>query len=1118
MYCRGRIIIVVVLLQFFGIVYAQPDLLFEHLGTNDGLPNSYVNSILQDDKGFMWFATRAGLVKYDGFGFFTFEYVQDDTLSLPSNQITSIIEDQQGDLWIGTYGGGLCQYNYLTNTYTRFDLLVEGKDQLSSNKITNLLEDSIGNLWIAMESGGLCMFNTEEKLFRFNLLRNVRSGIENIDYVHVLYEDNDHDIWIGTDNGLIQYNIETNNFSSYLLDTIDKRSEENWVTEVSGDSSGKIYFGTGKGDLYVLDKAENTFDQIEIVISSGSVWRKDGINSLYLDDGKLLYIGTWDGLIVYNMEEEEFSLYNHNEADPNSLSDGSIMCTYKDKSGILWFGTADGGINKLDARKNSFGHVYPIVNKPGSLSNRLVTSICKRRSGELWIGTTDGLNRLSEKTNMFDVYLPEDDDPNSISHYSITALYEDKSGVLWIGTGGGGLNRWDDNSGTFTHYFTEGDSLYTLTHNNISSIVEAGDGKIWVATEYYGINVLDPKSGEVEVIENDIYDTLSLSSDNITTLYIDGDEDIWVGTRDGGLDKYDSQSKSFYHYGTGGNGKAVIKGKIVYCIYKDSEDILWVGTDFGINKINLKESITNLITKEDGLLSNSVYGIIEDYEGNIWLSTNYGLAKLDKHGGVLQNFTESAGLQGNEFRPESYFMTKSGELYFGGNNGYNHFYAENIIKNLNIPTVEITNFKVFSESRKLTLNKSNSKHIELSFKDNFFTIEFAALDFSSPMNNQLAYSLDGVDKEWNYIKGSNRVSYTNINPGAYVFMVKGSNNHGIWNDAIETINIIISPPYWMTWWFRALSVLVVSILIYGLYRYRIKTLNYQKIKLEKEVKKRTIELIKAKIQLEESNIEIFNQKEELHIIIDHLRSAEAQMLHSEKMASIGILTAGVAHEINNPLNYIEGGRNLLSEHFIDKGLHEIHDEIKPFMGMIEEGVDRICNIVSGLNRFSRKNEAANERCNIALIVNNCLAILQNKTKGKIEIEEKYSGQEYVVIGNEGEYHQAILNVLTNAIQAIKSKGKIIINTSVGENCLILKIIDNGCGITKENIQKITEPFYTTKAPGEGTGLGLSITYAIMERHSGSLIFKSEVGVGTEVILRFNTLKSALLPDIDSYKN
>ncbi len=602
-----------------------------------------------------------------------------------------------------------------------------------------------------------------------------------------------------------------------------------------------------------------------------SVTRRDlssnEIKSLIEDKSGNIWIGTKGGGVnVLDKKSGKFRSYKFDSNDPNSLSDDRVQPIFEDNSGLIWVGTKGGGLNKVNLNKKKFRSYKYDSEDPFSLSNNEVYAIYQDNSGELWIGTEGGLNRQNIESGRFSHYLHDPDNQKSLGNDRVWAITEDHNKNLWLGFKSGGLDCFNKKARSFIHFSYDPSNPDGISDDIVVALQVDNKGDLWLGT-YNGLDKLviddnlSPTSKFIHFYHNPD-DPKSLSNNRIISILEDKDNTLWIGTYIG-LNKYDSEKNQFIHYKNDPNDPNCLSDNRVWSIYEDEKGILWLGTNSGLNKFNKNSEQFEHYTVDDGLPNNVVYGIVNDDQGNLWLSTNKGLSKFNPTDETFLNYDVNDGLQGNEFNPGAYFKSKNGEILFGGKNGFNTFDPNKIKSNPHIPPVVLTAFKKFNKKVVLDTSITEINRLDLSYKENFFSFEFAALDFTFPEKNQYAYKLEGFDTEW--ITSGNRkfASYTNLDGGKYIFRVRGSNNDGIWNNEGASIQIIINPPFWETLWFRLLSIVITASLIFFIYRVRINSMRRQNEKLEILVNEKTEEL-KEKYKESENIME--NVEEGLFIL------------------------------------------------------------------------------------------------------------------------------------------------------------------------------------------------------------------------------------------------------------
>lgn len=828
--CKIRNYLAVLLFLFLpSSVYAQTDdIRFEQISLEQGLSQSIVECITQDSIGFMWFGTEDGINKFDGYRFTILRHDPNDPNSLSYNQILSICEDRKGILWIGTFLGGLNRYDPAKDQFKRYRADPGDPTRLSHDMIRTIYEDRSGIIWVGTD-GGLNRFDKKTEVFTRYVHDPVDPEALSHNVVRAICEDRFGALWVGTEGGgLNRFDHETETFTHYLHDPNDLRTlSHNSVRSIYEDASGVLWIGTDGGGLNRFDPETETFIHFTADPDNPKSLSHNCIYTIYEDRSRTLWIGTnGGGLNKFNRATGVFTRYLNDPNDTKSLSYNEIYSIYEDRSGVLWIGTYGGGINKFDRKRKAFVHYKRDPNDSNSLSHDIVWSTYEDDDGILWIGTHGGgLNRLDRERNRYKHYRNNPDDPASLSADIVRIVYGDRSGMLWIGTHGGGVCTFDRKTEIFTPYRHDPTDPYSLSHDEIRSIYEDRSGTIWIGTNGGGLNRFDRDKRHFKRFRHDNDDPLSLSNDFVRVIYEDRRGDFWIGTQGGGLNKFDRNSSKFTHFITDPRNTNSISNNYVFSIHEDNDGLIWLGTwGGGLNRFDPRNGTFTPYTKERGLPNNSIYGILEDGEGNLWVSTNDGLSRFDKGSETFKNYNERDGLQSNEFNGGSYFKSKSGEMFFGGINGFNAFYPHKIKDNPHIPPVVVTSFKKLNKDAELDEPIYKKTELELSHKDYVFSFEFAALEYTAPEKNQYAYKMEGLDEDWIYTDSEKRfANYTTLAPGKYVFRIKASNNDGIWNEKGTAIHLTITPPFWNTWLFRTITALVFVGLIFTFYRRRVQS-------------------------------------------------------------------------------------------------------------------------------------------------------------------------------------------------------------------------------------------------------------------------------------------------------
>jgi ligand-binding sensor domain-containing protein/serine/threonine protein kinase len=873
---------------FFPLGLKAQTLRFERFSLEQGLSQSFVSSIVQDKEGFIWFSTNDGLNRYDGYNFKVFRNEPKNTNSLPKGAIFTTFIDSKGIIWIGVEGKGLSQYDPLTNKAIQFpfeelEIDVNQNDQnfeavsdkLSNSNIISIYEDKEGQLWLGTLKG-LSKFDRKNRRFtNFYFFKN-QDNLAIQTQIVSTYQDSFGFFWFGSAEGLVKFDPKYKSFETYTSNT------NNFINSICEDDQGFLWLGTGKG-ISVFDPKKGEFlTQEDLALPQIP---KVQIKKIVKDDQGNFWIGSYgEGLYKYNTKTKNLVNYRNSQADPNSLSSNNIISLYIDKSGILWVGTTS-GISRTYPKAQFFDLYTNNINDPSSLSSNFVMSLFEDKDKTLWIGTLDtGLNKYDPKTKTFaPFYSKEDTTENRWLNRYVRAIHRDKKGNFWVGSQygiikydtQGKVNLFDPDSFPPTNHQTNvskifetksGDlyigteaALYRYNYekaefiriavNLVTTIYEDKKGNIWFGTYYEGLYCYDPKTEFISWYKNDPSNPNSLSYNRITAIHEDRTGSFWVATYGGGLNLFDQNNKTFKAF-TVENTKG--------------------------NLDSFEDNYLNVFS--EGLPNDVVYGILEDSKGNLWLSTNQGLSKFTPKTMKFRNYNALDGLQSNEFNTGAFFKSESGEMFFGGINGFNRFFPESVKDNLQIPTIKIMGFNVFNKAR----NISGLDSIELPYRDNFFSFEFVGLSYIRTEKNLYAYKMEGFDKDWVYSGTRRYASYTNLDPGTYIFKVKGSNNDGIWNEEGTTIKIVIKPPFWRTWWAYSFYFVFFIGSIVLFVNSRVKKIKFQaelreaKLKtLVAEQEAKTANEIKQKNQeLEKKNTELL----ELHQRADRIFSALAKTL------------------------------------------------------------------------------------------------------------------------------------------------------------------------------------------------------------------------------------------------
>ena len=1108
---------------------------FKQITINEGLSLSSVYSIYQDSKGFMWFGTEDGLNKYDGQAITVYGATTDQFNLLANKWVEQVYEDKSGMIWIGSRGGltkfnprqgvftaiqhdpsdptslsndtvtvieadlgnelwvgtfqGLNRVNRFTNEVERI-LPEEPELEGLTSHITGFLQDESGGFWIASLQG-LFSYDRKSGLFFNETAGNL---IKKNTPVYTMAHGNQC-IWLATDNGMVYLDLSLEGQHRFV--PLYFKDSQSRILRILPDDLGQVWILTADG-LICYRGNDNGFLK---VLDAGGVTHSLALNPfepLIKDrDGSIWYGTFGDGVYKINPAHFTFNHYNHNPADPQSLSENSINCIFQDRAGATWFGTFGAGISVLNPQANRFTLFKNNPFDQNSLASSFIWTIWEAADSSLWFGTNaHGISCYDQHLGTFRHFDHNPDDPASLANSCIRKIFQDSKGRIWIGTDGGGLDLYNSEKKSFFHFKNDPKDPGSISHNSVRTIYEDLHGRIWIGTRN-GLNLLQEdgftfrhflleRANDNELPHNFIY----------SAIYQDQEENLWVGTYGGGLcllNPGDGTCTSFHHDPDDPN---TLSDNIVFSLYEDRQGRFWIGTNSGLNMFYPATRSFRRFGVSEGLANEVIYGILPDDDNQIWLSTNMGITRFDLETFQAKNFDMNDGLQSNEFNGGAYHRGHDGRLFFGGVYGLNVIDPASIEPVKNVTEVTLTKLEVLGKEVKIapveledefenhpglivehegdfysSENVTYMEEVVLDYKHRFYSIEFSALNNLQPGRLNYSYIMENLETDWNNAGPRNYVSYANMKAGSYVLKVVAENVDGYRSDPPMLLRIVITPPFWLSWWFILIEALVFASIAVMIYTYLLKS--------------RTNRLLKSQ------NQQIIQANEALRTSEKNLMELNAT---KDKFFSI------ISHDLRNPFSSLLSISELMVESF-DQTDREEH---KAGFRKINQSVKHLLDLLENLLTWSRSQRGRIKydpvRFNLSSVIQENINLhrLSAEKKGIMLLSPERD--EVFAFGDRDMVNSVIRNLMTNAVKFTDRNKKVEVRVQPKDDEVEISIADEGIGIDAENMEKlfrIDEKFKSTGTAGEkGTGLGLIICREFVEKNGGEITVQSTPGEGS----------------------
>ncbi|HYK46837.1 MAG TPA: two-component regulator propeller domain-containing protein [Parafilimonas sp.] len=1092
------------------------------LGDNAG----GITGIIQDRLGYIWFAAQGkGLIKYDGSRFIAYTHNENDTNSIAGILLEALALDSSGNIWIGTNGNGMDMLDPSTSIFRHFRHRANDPGSISHDTVDAILEDHLGNLWIGTVRGLDRYDRNTGKFIHYTHNDNDANSLSGT-HVRVLYEDREGNLWVGCgspfpneeswkdEGGLNRFDRTTGKFTRYLHNSDDPASiANNKVRALLEDSKGNFWVGTAGDGLQTLNRKTGKFIHYYYdsthphnlsrgVVDTTSI---DQVQFIKEDIKGKVWIGVLhQGIFEYDLQTKKTTHHGYIvigqkliTADTlTGFNDNSAWSALTTKDGLTWIGTLfSAGLYKIDFNKN----VFLTYEKSPSAN-----AFYKSADGTLWIATGNGMVRKDGKTGNQRIFVHDSNNSNSLSNNVVTDIKPDWGGNLWIGTLGGGLDEFNLVTNQFTHINT---NVHSATgRDSIGILYPDVAGNLWIGTVTAGLIKRDKTTGKLFHFMHDSNDTNSVAGNGIISI-TGNKKNLWVSTQ-AGLDKLEMASGKLTHYLHGIQASGVVI---------DGKGIVWAGTSNGLYEYDTGKN-SFILFNDPAVQIGRVISLNADKNDNIWISsgTSIFLLKSDRKHIIMyaNNNLHAAGWISNND-----YISEDGEVFVGDVTGYYRFYADSVQQEVYAPQLNFASLQIGGAEVKSgsgILNKALSITEELKIPDNknSFSIAFSAIDYRTSGEKKVVYMLENYDNQWHQTASDQTAYFYNLPVGHYTLRARAVNAQGAWME--KSLSIIVTPPWWQTWWAITILVVVFIGVIVGFSYYRSYSLQKENKVLEEKVKHRTTQLQRS---------------------LEELRTTQTQLIQSEKMASLGELTAGIAHEIQNPLNFVNNFSEVNGE-LINELVDEVDrgnlDEVRLIAVSLKDNEKKIMHhgkradaIVKGMLQHSRTSTSQKERTDINALCDEYLRLSYHGMRAK---EKNFNATLHTDFDSSigkiniipQDIGRVLLNLINNAFYAVSQKlathssqlaagngnyvPSVTIVTKKLDDKIEISVKDNGPGIPQNIVDKIFQPFFTTKPTGQGTGLGLSLSYDIIKAHGGEMSAGSgakaetKEGEGSEFII------------------
>jgi PAS domain S-box-containing protein len=1134
------------------------DIRFTRLSRSEGLSQTRIAQIVQDNQGFIWFGTQYGLDRYDGYNFKVFVNDPRNPTSLGGVVVHALFKDRNGALWVGCEQF-LNRFHPANETFTQYPVPF----------VTHISQDAAGTLWLATGGGLYSLEPATARIRRYSHDRNDPSSLSSNE-VKSSGEDREGGFWVATSEGLDKFDRKTGKVTLHIP-LREPLSEFSFY-----EDSFKVFWifhASGSG-LEVLDRKTNTLTHYSFYERKPPSTAVTGVAAMLEDKNRNLWLGTLgDGLLKFDRERRRFIRYRNDPSDPESLAQDSVISLSADREGNIWAGLGGAGPTHFASTPPPFQDVSCIRDNRHK-SDPFVGAIYEDHQGILWTGTRQTLNRIDRNTRKCTSYrITETDIPSDV-----ISIDEDRVGALWVGTYNHGLIRFDPRTERLKAYRHKTTDPYSLSSDIVPRVLVTHKGTIWVTT-HDGLDRFDPATGH--------FRTYRVNSQGRNVYYLELIEDregrLWLGTESSGLERFDPATGQFTVYQHQANRPGTLSENRVNSVHLDHHGTLWVGTQNGLDKFDPKTNTFAVFTQRDGLPGNAVGCVLEDNHGNLWMSTNNGVSRFNPATRTFNNYSIADGLPGPDLTGwGACFKSPSGEMFFGGFSGGTAFFPDKVLSTSYTPPIVLTEFRLFGDPVEIGDHSplhgsiTYSRDLILSHEQNVFSLSFAALSYSSPSTNRYRYKLEGLDHDWNEVGSDRRqATYTTLPPGSYIFRAQGATSSGMWSEPGVALRVEILPPWWGTWWFRAASAVFILLWVWLFYKLRMRNIQERERQFRKLAENAPDIVMRFDPELRYSYVnpvveeyaalepkqmlgrtnkelrlfakngqsweaalqEVFDTghsttqefafdtpKGERHfesrfvpeagaegqpksvlaitrdiserrLAEEALRRAQADLAHINRVSTLGELTASLAHEIKQPIGAAVTNAEACLR-FLDRDQPDLPEAREAALEMARDG-RRAADIIEHIRSLHQKGSSHQEMVDVNEVVGEMVRMLHHEA-GRHSVTISTALTEILprVMADRVQLQQVLMNLMLNGVEAMRdTAGELNIKSELAEDgALLISITDAGVGLPPGKGDQIFDAFFTTKP--QGTGMGLAITRSIVESHGGRVWATANAGQGT----------------------